>query len=85
MDAFLFLLWKFACKFFKLHLKLRFKILNDVTDLKIKFSHITVKVYAGDSRVPVKNVMREYNSFIDTSKKNIYMQYIYYNYLTQGL
>lgn len=61
------------------------KILNDITDHKIKFSHITVKVYAGDSRVPVKNVMREYNSFIDTSKKYIYMQYIYYNYLTQGL
>lgn len=61
------------------------KILNDITDHKIKFSHRTVKVYAGDSRVPVKNVMREYNSFIDMSKIYIYMQYIYYNYLTQGL
>lgn len=49
------------------------KILNDITDHKIKFSHITVKVFAGDSRVPVKNVMREYNSFIDTSKKKKYI------------
>lgn len=73
MDVFLFLFWKFVCKFFKLYFKLRFKILNDVIDFKIKFSYIIVKVYVGDLRVFVKSVMREYNSFIDTLKKNIYM------------